>query len=130
MALTLQVDVVAGGARDAAYAVLDVRAPAGAVLPPHVPAHQDGAVLVLEGRVEVALAELRRAIGPGGALALPRGVPRRLTVLEDARLIALTAPAGPERLAALLHPPAPDHDDVAAHLAAVGVALLPAGWGA
>ncbi len=122
------VELVAGG-RDGDYAVLEVRAPAGAALPPHVSSRQDGVVLVLEGELDVRVGEERRFVAAGGALELPHSRPRRVEVLADARLLCLTAPAGLERLAEAIADPSVESDDLAALLAAEGVALLPRGWG-
>ncbi len=110
------------------YAVLDVRAAAGLVLPPHVALHHDGLVHVLAGEVEVVLPAERVTLRAGDHRSLPRRTPRRLQVLTDTHLLVLTMPSGLERLAKLLQPPLPDPDDLAALLAAAGISLLPRGW--
>ncbi len=130
-ATPLRLDVVTDPASThGAYALLDVHAPAGAALPPHVAAREDCTLLVLAGELEVVLAAGRRLLGPGDELRVPRTAPRRLRVLADAHLLCLSVPAGLERLTELVGVPLPDRDDVAALLAAAGVTLLPAGWGA
>ena len=127
----VRVDVAAGGgADDRAYALLDVRAPAGTLLPPHAASREDGVLVVLSGRVEVVMAGRRRIVATGGMIALPRATPRRLEVLEDARLLCLAVPAGIELLAGLVQPPVPDPDDRAVLLAAAGIDVLPVAWGA
>ena len=125
----LTVDVVTDGrSSGGAYALLDVRAAADTVLPPHAPSREDGTLIVLEGRVELVLARERSVLGPGDQAFLRRSLPRRLCVLTDARLLWLVVPAGIERLLAVLDPPGADPDDVAALLAGAGVALLPSRW--
>ena len=125
------IELVAGGeGADGAYAVLEVRAPQGTTLPPHVTTREDGLLLLLEGRLEVVLDGERRELGPGQALSVPHDRPRRACVLEDVRLLCLSVPAGLERLAGVLAEPDLDPDDRAALLAVAGVALLPVGWGA
>lgn len=117
-------------AGDDAYAVVDVRAAAGSVLPPHVASLQDGALVVLEGAIEVICDDGPRHVGPGELVALPRARPRRIAVVADTRVLCLSVPAGLERLTGLVGDPALDPDDLAANLAAAGVDLLPATWGA
>jgi quercetin dioxygenase-like cupin family protein len=125
-ATTIAVDVVVDGqATGGAYALLDVRAPAGSALPRHVQRAEDGVLHVLAGEVEVVLDGVRTVHGAGAHVVLPRGVPRHVTVLDDARLLCLGMPAGVERLASVLGEPPLADDDVAALLAAAGVALLP-----
>ena len=122
--------LVAGLDPDDGYAVVELRAPAGASLPPHTCAHESGTLLVLSGRLEVVLGTRRHLLGPGDLLALPRQSPRRMLVVADVRLLCVSVPAGLERLVDLIGPAAPGPDDRAALLAAAGVALLPPGWGA
>ena len=127
---TLRVDVIADGfASDGAYAILDVRARAGTVLPAHLPAREDGTLLVLAGCVAITCGADRVELGPGEVHVLPRSVPRRISVLENARVLCLAAPAGVERLTDLLSVPPLAADDVAALLAGAGVQLLPSAWG-
>lgn len=119
-----------GRCDDDAYSVTEIRAPAGASLPPHVYENEDSVLVVLAGEIEAVLATGRSVLHAGESLSLPRAQPRRLHVLADARLLCVSMPAGLERLADLIGPSAPDEDDRAALLTAAGVALLPAGWGA
>lgn len=125
----VSVDVVAdGSASGGDYALLDVRAEAGLVLPAHVLSREDLALYVLRGELEVVLAGRRHPLSAGAQLALPRGVPRRVRVLANARVLCLAVPSGCHALAVLLAPPIPERDDLAALLAAAGVTLLPAAW--
>jgi quercetin dioxygenase-like cupin family protein len=127
----LQVTTVAAGAANGgAYMVLDVRARAGAALPPHLTSREDVALLVIAGQLEAVLADGRRVAAEGQAVSLPRGAPRRLAALTDLRLLCLAAPAGLEQLADVLAGPLGDPDDRAALLTAAGISLLPAAWGA
>lgn len=126
----LTVELVAGDAGGGgAYALFELRAPAGAVLAPHLCARHDVTVAVLDGEVEVVLAGERRLLEAGSHLRLQRGRPRRCAVVRDARLLCLSLPAGLEQVAEALTEPSADRDDLAALLAVHGVTLLPAGWG-
>jgi len=116
--------VVDAQASDGAYALLDVRAAAGAAVPRHVGAGEEVAVHLLAGRVELRVGRETRMLRAGDHLLLPRGIPRGARVAEDARLLLLLVPAGAERLAPLLDDP-PAADDLAALLAAAGLARLP-----
>jgi len=124
-----RVELVAGGS-DRDYSVVEIEAPAGASLPPHVCSHEDGTLLVLTGEIEVVLSTGRRVLSPGECASLPRAAPRRVHAITDVTLLCVSVPAGLERLAELIGPEAPGADDRAALLAAAGVALLPVGWGA
>lgn len=128
----LRVDVVAGSATTGdAYALLDVRAPAGTAIPPHSHEVREATILVLEGRLELVCGRERSVLEIGDLSRLPAGSPCRMTARSDVRLLFLTVPAGLEALSDLADPTsAPDPDDVAALLAAAGVSLLPAAWGA
>ncbi len=106
------------------YALLEVTAPAGSGLPPHVASREDAVVLVLQGELEVTLAGARQTLRAGQALALRRHVPRALTATTDLRLVLLAAPAG-ERLIDLVKPPLPDPEDLAVLLTAAGMVRLP-----
>jgi quercetin dioxygenase-like cupin family protein len=125
---SLTVEVIADGERTGgAYCVLDVRADRGAALPPHA-FTGEAALVVVEGTVEVVLAAERRAYAAGEVTCLAAGTARRVSAATACRLLVVALPAGVETLGALLEPPRPGPDDVAALLAAVGVELLPRGW--
>ena len=122
--------VVDGPSTSGAYGVLEVLAPTGTVIPAHVSARHTETVMVLAGEVEAVVGADRRLGGAGDVLHLARGVPSRLVVRADARLLCLVVPAGIERLAGLATEPPPEHDDVVALLAVLGVDLLPRTWNA
>jgi quercetin dioxygenase-like cupin family protein len=115
---------------DGAYVLLDVRAAGGTVLPPHVRAAEDATLLVLEGELSVASADLRRVVRAGEPVVLPRATPCRIEARTDVRVLVLAVPAGLESLAELAADvTAADPDDLAALLSAAGVSLIPATWG-
>lgn len=124
----LVVDVIAGGAATGgAYALLDVRAAAGAALAPHVALRHDAVLYVLEGELELETGDGIRTLGVGGQAALARRAPRRVRAVSDVRVLALTVPAGLDELSDLVGEPL-DGDDLAALLAAAGISLLPRAW--
>jgi quercetin dioxygenase-like cupin family protein len=107
-----------------AYAIIEVQAPAGTRLPPHVASREDAVVLVLSGELEVVLAGAPQTLRAGQALALPRDVPRALNARTDLRLLCLATPAD-KRFVELVRPPLPDPEDLAVLLTAAGMARLP-----
>ncbi len=125
----VRVSVVSGSAlSDGAYAVFDIRAPAGAVIPPHVRAHQDAVLLVVTGELQVACGDTRQTLGRGDTAALPRDVACRVDARTDVHLLCLAMPAGLEDLADLVADQSLELDDIAALLAAAGITLLPRAW--
>jgi len=106
------------------YVLLEVTAPAGTGLPPHVASREDVVVLVLHGELQVTLAGARQTLRAGQALALPRDTPRALAATADLRLLCLAAP-GDERFVNLVRPPLPDPEDLAVLLTAAGMVRLP-----
>jgi quercetin dioxygenase-like cupin family protein len=121
-----EVDVVVDAhTSGGAYALLDVRAAAGAAVARHVGADEEVSVHLLSGRVALRVGREERVLEAGAHALLPRGVPRAARVEADSRLLLLFVPAGPERLAPLLDDPPADADDVAALLAAAGFSRLP-----
>jgi quercetin dioxygenase-like cupin family protein len=106
------------------YVLLEVAAPAGSGLPPHVASREDIVVLVLHGELEVTLAGAPHTLRAGQALALPRDTPRALAATADVRVLILAAPAG-ARLIDLVRPPLPDPEDLAVLLTAAGMVRLP-----
>jgi quercetin dioxygenase-like cupin family protein len=123
----IRVDVIVDGdATGGAYSLLEVRAPAGATLPRHVQRTDDAVLHVLDGEVELVVDGMPTLLRRGAHAVLPHGVPRQVTVRTDARMLLMGTPAGIERLATVLGDPPLGDDDVAALLAAAGVALLPA----
>ncbi len=123
------VEVVVGRKRTAgAYAVLDVRMPGGLAVPPHVNRHEDILVLVLTGAVELVLDGRWLRLEPGGHRLVPRDLPRRLSVLEDAHLLLVAVPAGLDQLEELANDASVSADDRAALLAVAGIDGVPATW--
>lgn len=117
--------LLAGGeVTDGAYAVVDIRAPAGFGLPPHVLCRDEARLVVLAGTLDVDLGDQHLRLEGGDHAVLPVAVPRCVRVVTDARVVAVLVPAGLERLLGLTCPPLPDPDDLAAHLAAAGVTRL------
>jgi quercetin dioxygenase-like cupin family protein len=125
----LEVSVVAGGeATGGAYALLEVRAAAGTVLPPHVALRHDDLLVVLAGELEVETRTGISVLAAGEHVSLARRLPRRLCARTDVHVLVLTLPAGLEALADLPSLPSLDGDDLAALLAAAGISLLPRAW--
>jgi quercetin dioxygenase-like cupin family protein len=119
------VDVMAAGAATGgAYALLDVRAAAGAALAPHVALRHEDLLLVLEGELEVETRDGVRVLGAGEHVSLARRAPRRFRAVSDVHVLVLTVPAGLDELADLVSASL-DSDDLAALLAAAGISLLP-----
>jgi quercetin dioxygenase-like cupin family protein len=115
---------------DGAYVLLDVRAAGGTVLPPHVRTAEDATLLVLEGELSIASADLRRVVRAGEPVVLPRATPCRIEARTDVRVLILAIPAGLEALVDLAADvESADPDDRAALLSAAGVSLIPATWG-
>ena len=108
------------------YSVVDVRLTAGLSIPAHVTEGEDVFVHVLEGEVELVRDGRDQRLTVGAVARIARGLPRRLTVLADARLLLTSVPGGINRLAAIAADPSLDADDRAALLAAAGVVRVPA----
>lgn len=120
------VDVVVSAAQSGgAYALLDVRAAGDLALDPHVVRQEDLLLYVLAGDLVVVLDGRRYALAAGDLLALPRRVPRAVSVSAGTRALCLVRPAGIERLAAPAADPAVTTDDRLALLAAADVQMLP-----
>jgi quercetin dioxygenase-like cupin family protein len=113
---------------DVAFAVFEVHAPAGVVLPPHVRSGADAILVVLEGTLAVVCGERRRRVGAGESVTLPRDVPCRIDAAADVHLLCVARPAAFEDLLGLLDDARVGPDDLAALAAAAGVTLLPAHW--
>jgi quercetin dioxygenase-like cupin family protein len=127
----IAVDVVVPGERTGgAYALIDVRLPAGVTLAPHVVDRETIDLWVLDGGLRVVVDGVRHELAAGEHLRLAPRAPRALTATAATRLLGLLVPAGGERLAAVAADPATRPDDRAALLAAADVRLLPRGlWG-
>lgn len=104
----------------------------GSATPWHVHAHDDEALVVLRGCVEVAIGAQRFVAGPDDAIFAPRGVPHAWRVVSPggARVLMVTTPGGHEqlfldagdRLGAV--PASIDLDRLRAAAARVGVTIL------
>ena len=64
--------------------------------PLHVHEHEDELFYVLEGEHVFQVGDQELAVGPGGVVAAPRGLPhaQRRVVPNEGRLLVLTSPAG------------------------------------
>lgn len=116
---------VAGYATHGQYALVEASVAAGTEIPAHVANQEDVVLHVLHGELEVSLDRARQTLVEGGSVALPRGVPRRITATRPSRVLALIAPAGLEQLLAVVADPGTDPDDRAALLAVGGVQAVP-----
>jgi quercetin dioxygenase-like cupin family protein len=74
--------------------------PADAMTPLHVLPHANQILYVLEGQLTAYLPGVERVLRSGDAMLQPAGVPQthRVTSREPARVLAITAPAGFERI--------------------------------
>ena len=108
------------------YSVVDVRLTAGLSIPAHVTEGEDLFVHILEGEVELVRDGRNQRLTAGTVARIARGLPRRMTVLADARLLLTSVPGGINRLTAIAADPSLDADDRAALLAAAGVVRVPA----
>jgi quercetin dioxygenase-like cupin family protein len=125
------VDVVLDGAgTGGAFAVLDVRAGAGAGTPRVLHEREDQCLLVLEGAVDVVVGGEARRLGPGRCAELPRDVPHGFTAAAGgARFLLTCVPAGFEAFVRAAGAgdaaDAPDEDDLVALRAVAGLRELP-----
>jgi quercetin dioxygenase-like cupin family protein len=95
---TLATIKISGEAVDDRYALIEFVFPAGASPPLHTHP-QDESYVLLEGALTIVAAGERFALGPGGAAAVPAGVPHTFRVdSEKARVLVLSTPAGLERM--------------------------------
>ena len=134
--------VVDSSATGRSYALMDVRARAGTRIAHHLHRREDETLQVLYGELDVWLDGERRAVGAGGHVFLPRGIPHGFTVTSgEARFLWLCAPGGIDGVVRAMGEPAGGAvlppagsipldplalDDAAAILSAAEVTLLPA----
>ena len=109
--------------------VIEVRTAPGAGPPPHVHAHEDEHLHVLEGRLEVTLGDVEHELGPGDELTLPRDVVHHVRAgSPEARYLATCTPSGIESFLRATRENADgteiDRDDFAAHAAGAGLRYL------
>lgn len=122
----IAIDVMVPAAQTAgAYALVDVRVGGDMALDPHVVRQEDLLLYVLAGDLVVVLDGTRYALTAGGHLAVPRRVPRAVSITAGTRALCLVSPAGAEYAARLAADPAATADDRLALLAAAGVQTLP-----
>lgn len=125
----LSVEVLRDGRTSGgAYALLEVRAPAGLAIPPNVNRRCAAALHVLEGAVALVVGGEPVRLEPGDHVDVPRDVPWRAEVEADARLLLVGTPSGIECLASMLGQPPLEDDDAAALLAAAGISRVHASW--
>jgi quercetin dioxygenase-like cupin family protein len=105
--------------------------PPGGGPPPHRHRDDDELFLVLEGHEEFLADGRWTAVGPGGAVYLPRGVPHTFRNAGDApsRHWVLTTPSGFDRFfagcaEAFAAPGGPDMERIGGLLAAHGIEIL------
>jgi quercetin dioxygenase-like cupin family protein len=95
---TLATIKISGEAVDGRYALIEFVFPRGASPPVHTHP-QDESYVVLDGELTIVAGGERLQLGPGGAAAVPLGVPHTFRVDSDtARVLVLSTPAGLERL--------------------------------
>ena len=114
---------------DAASTVIEVWTTPGAGPPPHVHAHDDEHLQVLEGRLAVTIGGAEHELGPGDELTLPRAVVHHVRALTpEARYLATCTPAGIELFLRATRENADGTeitpDDFAAHAAGAGLRYL------
>jgi quercetin dioxygenase-like cupin family protein len=94
---TLATIKISGEAVDGRYALIEFVFPRGASPPVHTHP-QDESYVVLDGELTIVAGGERLQLGPGGAAAVPLGVPHTFRVDSDtARVLVLSTPAGIER---------------------------------
>jgi quercetin dioxygenase-like cupin family protein len=85
-------------ASDGRFALIEFLLPRGASPPVHTHP-QDESYLVMEGQLTLAAGDDRFELGPGGAAALPMGVPHTFRAESNTvRALVLSTPAGLERM--------------------------------
>ena len=115
-------------AATAAYFLVELRLAGGLIVPPHVARREDLVLQVVDGEIELIIDGGRERLLSGDGAPVPRGRPRRLSVLRPARLLVAGTPGGIESLAPIFSDPSVEPDDLAALLAAAGVDRVPARW--
>ena len=122
--------VLLDGPRTAkSYTVIEVRTSPDAGPPPHVHAHEDEHIHVLEGTLEITLGGVEHELGPGDELSLPRDVAHHVrAATPEARYLATCTPAGIEKFLRATRENCDgteiNPDDFAAHVAGAGLRYL------
>jgi quercetin dioxygenase-like cupin family protein len=102
----------------------------------HTHDHEDEAFLVLEGSIDVTVADSTTSVQAGGFAFGPRGVPHSYAVTsEQAHLLVISSPGGiedffrelgtPAQTLAVPSPQAPDVAAVVEAAASHGITILP-----
>ena len=95
---TLATIKIPGEAVEDRYALIEFLFPGGSSPPLHTHP-QDESYILLEGTLTLVAGDERFQLGPGGAAAVPAGVPHTFRVdSESARVLVLSTPAGLERM--------------------------------
>lgn len=120
------VDLVVDGRRSrGAYAVVDIRLPAGLLIPRHVRRGHSMVAHLLEGALELREDDRAPVVVRRGLIALGEGRPVALRVLMAARFVGVLVPAAAAELFPAVADPSLLADDRAALLAAAGITALP-----
>ena len=117
---------VAGAETHGEYALVEACLPAATEIPPHVTAHEDVVLHLLDGELSVTVSGELTALTGGQSITVPKGRTRRLYTTRPSRLLVLIRPAGLEQILAVVADPTLDPDDRAALLAVGGVRSVPA----
>jgi quercetin dioxygenase-like cupin family protein len=90
---------VDGDESGGSLAVVEVEIPARTLVKPHEHSREDEYTIVLEGTIGVRLGDDTAALGAGGSLVKPRGIPHAIWNPADApaRIVEIVSPAGFER---------------------------------
>lgn len=82
-----------------AYCMLEISSPAGRSTPMHTHEHEDEAIMMLDGELEVLVDGERHLLKSGSSVMLPRGSRHQLINRTDSmsRYIVVCSPAGFER---------------------------------
>jgi quercetin dioxygenase-like cupin family protein len=85
-----------------AFTLIECECPAGFSPPPHIHQVEDEAFYILEGVVHVTCGDATWPVETGGFVFLPKGIPHRFVVSDDApaRMLQLTTPSQFEHFAA------------------------------
>lgn len=90
-----------------AFSILEQWVTADGNPPPHQHTHEDEALLVVEGEVDVTVGGVTSRVGAGGFAFAPRGVPHTYAIVsEAAHLYVIATPGGLEHFLRELGEPA------------------------
>lgn len=82
------------------YVLIEENNEPGIGIPPHVHEHEDEIFRVIEGQLEVTVADMKTVLGPGDTAFCPRGIPHSWRVVgnERAKVDLNIFPAGLEEM--------------------------------